>query len=65
VVAVDVAELPVSRGQTLGHVELYQRGRLVARVSLVASRSVKRPGLAARAGWYATRTLDHMWGWLT
>ncbi len=65
VVAADLAELPVSRGQTLGQVRIYQRGRLIGMVPLVASRSVKRPGLAGRAGWYATRTLDHMTGWFT
>jgi D-alanyl-D-alanine carboxypeptidase (penicillin-binding protein 5/6) len=65
VVAVDVPGLPVSRGQTLGHVEIYQRGRLVGTVPLVASRSVARPGLAGRAGWYATRTLNHMGGWFS
>ncbi|MDQ2911262.1 MAG: D-alanyl-D-alanine carboxypeptidase [Actinomycetota bacterium] len=65
VVAATVVELPVSRGQTLGQVLVYQRGRLIGRVPLVASRSVARPGLAGRAGWYAGRTLHHMWGWVT
>jgi hypothetical protein len=55
----------VSRGQTLGRVLVYQRGRLVGRTRLIAARSVPRPGLAGRAGWYATRTLDHMGGWFT
>ena len=65
VVAADVAALPVSGGQALGRVELRQRGRLVGVVPLVASRSVARPGLAARAGWYARRTLHHMAGWFS
>jgi D-alanyl-D-alanine carboxypeptidase (penicillin-binding protein 5/6) len=65
IVATDAAELPVKRGQTLGRVELYQRGRLLGRVPLVAARSVRRPGLPGRAGWYARRTLDHMWSWVT
>jgi serine-type D-Ala-D-Ala carboxypeptidase (penicillin-binding protein 5/6) len=65
VVAATVVELPVRQGEALGAVLFYQRGRLVGRVSLVAGRSVKRPGFAGRTGWYATRTLDHMWGWLT
>jgi serine-type D-Ala-D-Ala carboxypeptidase (penicillin-binding protein 5/6) len=65
VVAADVAELPVSRGQTLGQVQLYQRGRLVSVAPLVASRSVASPGLGGRAGWYATRTLHHVTGWFT
>ena len=65
VVAADAASLPVSRGQSLGQVRVYQRGRLVGAVPLVASRSVTRPGLAGRAAWYARRTLHHMWGWVS
>jgi D-alanyl-D-alanine carboxypeptidase (penicillin-binding protein 5/6) len=65
VVALDAAALPVSRGQTLGQVRIYQRGRLIAFAPLVAARSVGRPGLPGRAAWYATRTLHHMWGWIT
>jgi serine-type D-Ala-D-Ala carboxypeptidase (penicillin-binding protein 5/6) len=65
VVAAEVADLPVARGETLGEVRVYQRARLLGRVPLVASRSVSRPGLAGRAGWYATRTLEHMAGWFS
>jgi D-alanyl-D-alanine carboxypeptidase (penicillin-binding protein 5/6) len=65
VVATDTADLPVTRGQTLGQVEIFQRGRLLGSVPLVSSRSVKRPGLAGRAGWYAGRTLHHVAGWFT
>jgi serine-type D-Ala-D-Ala carboxypeptidase (penicillin-binding protein 5/6) len=65
VVAMDTASLPVSRGQSLGQVRVYQRGKLVGAVPLVASRSVSRPNLAGRVGWYATRTLDHMAGWFS
>jgi D-alanyl-D-alanine carboxypeptidase (penicillin-binding protein 5/6) len=65
VVAADAAELPVSRGQSLGQVRVYQRGRLVGVVPLVASRSVGRPGLAGRAGWYGRRTLHHVVGWFS
>ena len=65
VVFLDAASLPVSRGQSLGQVRIYQRGRLVGVVPLVASRSVGRPGLGGRVGWYATRTLHHMTGWFS
>jgi serine-type D-Ala-D-Ala carboxypeptidase (penicillin-binding protein 5/6) len=65
VVAADAADLPVTRGQTLGRVEVFQRRRLLGSVPLVASRSVTRPGLAGRAGWYAARTLDHLGGWFS
>jgi D-alanyl-D-alanine carboxypeptidase (penicillin-binding protein 5/6) len=64
-VAAEAAELPVSRGQTLGRVQIFQRGRLLGSVPLVASRSVEQPGVGGRAGWYARRTLHHMWGLLT
>jgi serine-type D-Ala-D-Ala carboxypeptidase (penicillin-binding protein 5/6) len=65
VVAVDAADLPVARGQTLGQVEILQGSRLLGRVPLVASRSATRPGLAGRVGWYAARTLDHLGGWFS
>ncbi len=64
-VALDAADLPVSRGQPLGQVRIYQRGRLVGVVPLVAGRSVDRPGVAGRVGWYAGRTLHHMAGWFS
>ena len=65
VVAPDAARLPVTKGQELGQVQLLQRGKLVGAVALVAGRSVSRPGLAGRAGWYARRTLHHMAGWFS
>jgi D-alanyl-D-alanine carboxypeptidase len=65
VIAAGAAHLPVTRGQTLGQVQLFQRRKLVGAVALVASRSVDRPGLSGRAGWYARRTLHHMWGWVS
>jgi D-alanyl-D-alanine carboxypeptidase (penicillin-binding protein 5/6) len=65
VVAPDVVSLPVSQGQSLGQVRIYQGGRLLAAVPLVAARSVSRPGLAGRVGWYATRTLHDMAGWFS
>jgi D-alanyl-D-alanine carboxypeptidase (penicillin-binding protein 5/6) len=64
-VAADVAELPVSEEQSLGQVQIYQRGRLLGSVPLVAGRAVAKPGIGGRAGWYAKRTLHHMWGLVT
>jgi hypothetical protein len=55
----------VSRGQALGQVRIYQEGRLIGVVPLVAARSVARPGLAGRAKWYAGRTLHHVTGWFS
>jgi hypothetical protein len=65
VVAAGSATLPVTKGEQLGQVRVYQRGRLVGSVALIASRSVARPGLAGRVRWYATRTLEHVGGWFT
>ncbi|MGZ4256828.1 MAG: D-alanyl-D-alanine carboxypeptidase family protein [Gaiellaceae bacterium] len=65
VVSPEVASPPVTQGQTLGQVRVYQGSRLLAAVPLVASRSVSRPGLPGRVGWYATRTLHHMVGWFS
>lgn len=61
----DVVSLPVSQGQSLGQVRIYQRRKLVGTVPLVAARSVKRPGMAGRVGWYTRRTLHHMAGWFS
>ena len=61
----DRVSLPVSRGQSLGQVRVYQHGRLLGVVPLVAARSVSRPGLAGRVGWYAGRTLHHVVGWFS
>jgi len=60
VVAPTDVRLPVRKGQVLGHVAVYERGRLVARTPLVAARSERRPGLLGRTQWYATRTLHHV-----
>jgi serine-type D-Ala-D-Ala carboxypeptidase (penicillin-binding protein 5/6) len=58
-----VVSLPVRAGQRLGEVRVYDRGKLVARTPLVADRSIGRPGLLGRVGWYAKRTFDHIWSW--
>jgi D-alanyl-D-alanine carboxypeptidase (penicillin-binding protein 5/6) len=63
VVYPDTVGLPVTRGQALGQVQVYQEGRLLGSVPLVAARSVKRPGIVGRAEWYAGRTLHHVLGW--
>jgi serine-type D-Ala-D-Ala carboxypeptidase (penicillin-binding protein 5/6) len=64
VVAAGAASLPVLRGQRLGEIRVYQSGRLVARKPLLAARTVNRPGALGRAGFYAGRTVHHMWSWL-
>jgi D-alanyl-D-alanine carboxypeptidase (penicillin-binding protein 5/6) len=60
VVAPAVVELPVRRGQRLGWVRVYDRGRLIAERPLVAARTIERPGLGGRVAWYAERTLHQL-----
>jgi D-alanyl-D-alanine carboxypeptidase len=57
--------LPVHKGDRLGRVSVYDRGKLIARVPLVADRSIGSPSTFGRIGWYAGRTLDHIWGWFS
>jgi hypothetical protein len=64
VVAKAAAPLPVLRGEPLGEIRVYQAGRLLARQQLVAERTISRPGALGRVGFYATRTVSHMWGWI-
>ena len=65
VVAPAAVDLPVRRGQRLGSVRVYDRGRLVASRPLVAARAIERPSLGGRIAWYAERTLDHLTGFFT
>ncbi len=65
VVAPDAARLPVHKGQRLGEVRVLSGGRLVARRPLVAARSVSRPGLFGRLGFYGGRTFSHVGDWFT
>jgi D-alanyl-D-alanine carboxypeptidase (penicillin-binding protein 5/6) len=62
VVAPAVVRLPVRRGDRLGWVRVYDRGRLIAARPLVAARTIERPGLGDRIAWYAGRTLHHLGG---
>jgi len=62
VVAASAVSLPVHAGDVLGHVEIRERGKVRARSDLVASRTVNKPGLGGRLGWYAGRTLHHLGG---
>ena len=42
----DVVSLPVARDSSSDEVRVYERGKLVARVPLVAARTIDRPGSA-------------------
>jgi serine-type D-Ala-D-Ala carboxypeptidase (penicillin-binding protein 5/6) len=65
VVAPSTLPLPVRRGTRLGEVRVYSGRRLEARVPLVAGRSVSRPGVDGRVGFYARRPLSHVGGWFS
>jgi D-alanyl-D-alanine carboxypeptidase (penicillin-binding protein 5/6) len=65
VVAPAALELPVERGQRVGEVRIYSGRRLVARRPLVVGRSVAKPGLGGRAGFYARRTFTHVKDWFS
>jgi D-alanyl-D-alanine carboxypeptidase (penicillin-binding protein 5/6) len=65
VIAARVVSLPVMRGQHLGEVRIYSRGKTIARVPLVASHAISKPGLLGRARWYAGQTAHHVWSWVT
>jgi D-alanyl-D-alanine carboxypeptidase len=63
--AAAAVSLPVRRGTELGRVRVFQGRRLVAGSPLVAARSLARPGVVRRVGWYAERTAHHVWSWIT
>jgi serine-type D-Ala-D-Ala carboxypeptidase (penicillin-binding protein 5/6) len=65
VVAPVGVELPVQKGEELGEVRVYERGRLIARSPLVASRSMSEPGALHRAGWFVGRAAGNMRGWFS
>jgi hypothetical protein len=60
VVATAATDLPVRKGQVLGHVEVWAGSRLVGRRDLVSPRTVNRPGTIARVSWYAHRTAHNI-----
>jgi len=66
IVAPGAVALPVRSGERLGSLRVYDaRGRVVAVQPLVAARSVTRPGIAGRLGFYARRTLHHFLGFFS
>jgi D-alanyl-D-alanine carboxypeptidase (penicillin-binding protein 5/6) len=62
VVAASAVALPVKQGAVLGRVEVWEAGKLRGSSDLVASRTINKPGIASRLGWYAGRTLHHLGG---
>ena len=64
IVAAAAVSLPVNAGKRLGVIRVFAGKRLIASRPLVAARSIRRPGLAGRVGFYARRTAKHVWSWL-
>jgi D-alanyl-D-alanine carboxypeptidase (penicillin-binding protein 5/6) len=62
VVAPSSLELPVRKGQRLGEVRIYAGDELLGSRPLVAARSVQKPGLAGRVGWYVGETAGNVVG---
>ena len=58
---VEVA-LPVRAGQRLGEVQVLDRGTVIATSPLVAAEGVPLPDRLERVGFYAGRTVHHLWG---
>jgi serine-type D-Ala-D-Ala carboxypeptidase (penicillin-binding protein 5/6) len=58
VVAPALVAGPVEAGASLGEVRVTQKGRIIARVPLVAAREVEEPGFGHKLSWYSGRTLD-------
>jgi D-alanyl-D-alanine carboxypeptidase (penicillin-binding protein 5/6) len=62
VVAPVAASLPVKAGDVLGKVVIRDGKRLIGTRDLVASRTINKPGVGSRLGWYAGRTVHHLAG---
>ena len=58
VIAPEMVDLPVQKGQKLGEVVVMEGDREVARTDLVAARDIAEPPLEERVRWYADRALD-------
>jgi serine-type D-Ala-D-Ala carboxypeptidase (penicillin-binding protein 5/6) len=65
IVAPTALALPVTAGQAVGRVEVYEGARLVASSNLVAAEAVADAGLLAKSRWYAARTARNLWEMLT
>jgi len=65
VTAPRAVSLPIVKGQKLGEVRVFAGKRLLAAAPLVAARSIPRPGLGGRVGWYFRRAAHNMWTWIS
>jgi D-alanyl-D-alanine carboxypeptidase len=60
-----LAELPVRRGDELGQLRLYERGKLIARTPLVAAEDRAAPGAVDRVKWVAGRAVSRIGSWFS
>ena len=65
IVAPEGVDLPVRKGEALGEVRVYDRGRLIARSPLVAARSIDEPSAVDRATWHVGRAAHNIKGWFS
>jgi D-alanyl-D-alanine carboxypeptidase (penicillin-binding protein 5/6) len=65
VVLTSQAALPVRRGDVMGELAAYDRGRLLGRTQLVAAEDREKPDALDRVGWYGSRAVDHIGGWFS
>ncbi len=65
VVLPKLAELPVRRGDALGELRIYERGKLVGRTELVAAEERASPGAVDRVKWVAGRTASQIGSWFS
>ncbi|MHB8642076.1 MAG: D-alanyl-D-alanine carboxypeptidase family protein [Gaiellaceae bacterium] len=65
IVARAAVALPVHAGDQLGVVRVWQGKRLLGSRPLFAATAVRKPGLGGRIGFYARRTVKHLFGWFT
>jgi len=65
VVAPSSLTLPVSEGQRLGRVEVYDGNTLVASSNLVSAAEVPDASLWAKTRWYVAETAKNFWGIVT
>ena len=60
VVAPASISLPVRAGRPIGRVVIRDGAKVLGSRELVAARTVNKPGLAGRLGWYAGRAVHHL-----
>jgi serine-type D-Ala-D-Ala carboxypeptidase (penicillin-binding protein 5/6) len=65
VVLMGEADLPVRRGDVLGELRVFDRGKLFGRTALVAAEDRDEPSPLERVRWYASRTAAHIGGWFS